>query len=390
MARRSTSGHSTSAVTSSSSASCIDRPRAAARPRAASWRTISARRSAKLGDHLAFVAQRARRSCRRRDRRSSAARLEAMAVRRAAGREAERAAPARRRRRAARPGRAPGARTARRSSRRRAGSSSPWGSAAWRAPRRAPPAGLRRACAAATAVENSASALPSAMSASALPSAREPRPASRRPSACELLQQRRRRLAVARRGRRYRHQLLRHRACPARLRAHARDRHGEAARRGERRGDADRRRAGRAPCRPSTMPSANASPSFFSAFGGSSSANSSTSERRGASRRQAAFFCIGGDSRPGAGAIGKPSALARFVVALRDAARQVADAADVGGALGDGDRAARVEQVERVRGLQHLLVGGQRELLRPSGAWPRSRSASNGVNRNSTSLCSKL
>src|SRR5688500_1245958 len=56
----------------------------------------------------------------------------------------------------------------------------------------------------------------------------------------------------------------------------------------------------------------------------------------------------------------KPEALARFVVRLRDRARECANAADVGSALGHRDRAARVEQVERVRALQHHLVGRQR------------------------------
>src|SRR5215210_1308944 len=48
-------------------------------------------------------------------------------------------------------------------------------------------------------------------------------------------------------------------------------------------------------------------------------------------------------------------------VDLRDLARQVAHAADVGGALGRRDRSASVEQVERVRGLQHLVVGRSRK-----------------------------
>ena len=43
-------------------------------------------------------------------------------------------------------------------------------------------------------------------------------------------------------------------------------------------------------------------------------------------------------------------ARAALEVALRDGARQVADAADVGGAFGDADRAARVQQVEGVAG----------------------------------------
>src|SRR4029079_1047864 len=42
-------------------------------------------------------------------------------------------------------------------------------------------------------------------------------------------------------------------------------------------------------------------------------------------------------------------------------AREVADAADVGRTLSDGDGAARVEKVERMRGLQHLVVRRQRD-----------------------------
>ena len=51
-------------------------------------------------------------------------------------------------------------------------------------------------------------------------------------------------------------------------------------------------------------------------------------------------------------------------VIARSFSLERANAPDVAGALGDGDRAARVEQVERVRRLQHLLVGRQRELAR--------------------------
>src|SRR6266481_9421022 len=57
----------------------------------------------------------------------------------------------------------------------------------------------------------------------------------------------------------------------------------------------------------------------------------------------------------------KAQPLARVEVALRNGARQRPDAADIAGALGDADRAARIEQVERVAGLQHRLVCGQRE-----------------------------
>ena len=49
-------------------------------------------------------------------------------------------------------------------------------------------------------------------------------------------------------------------------------------------------------------------------------------------------------------------------VTLCHGARQVADAADIGCALGHRDRAARVQQVEAVRSFEHLLVSGQREL----------------------------
>src|SRR6185436_12852726 len=90
-----------------------------------------------------------------------------------------------------------------------------------------------------------------------------------------------------------------------------------------------------------------ASPNAFamtrSDFGGSSSVSSSTSSVSGMGHREA-------------------EPLARFVVGLRDGARQGAHAADVGGALGDRDRAARVEQVEGVRGLQHHFIAGQHAL----------------------------
>ena len=47
---------------------------------------------------------------------------------------------------------------------------------------------------------------------------------------------------------------------------------------------------------------------------------------------------------------------------LRDGAGEVPDAADVGGALGHRDRPARVEQVERVRRLEHLVVCRERQV----------------------------
>src|SRR5579883_1615834 len=55
----------------------------------------------------------------------------------------------------------------------------------------------------------------------------------------------------------------------------------------------------------------------------------------------------------------KPAFLALRVVGLGDRLGQVAYAQDVTLALGYADRAARVEQVERVAGLHHLLVGRQ-------------------------------
>src|SRR3546814_5221593 len=57
-----------------------------------------------------------------------------------------------------------------------------------------------------------------------------------------------------------------------------------------------------------------------------------------------------------------PELLALRQVALGHRLRQLAHAQDGALALGDGDRAARVEQVEAVRGLHHLLVGGQRQV----------------------------
>src|SRR5690606_12795696 len=58
---------------------------------------------------------------------------------------------------------------------------------------------------------------------------------------------------------------------------------------------------------------------------------------------------------------GEAQSFTGVVIGLRHGARQVADAADVGGALGDADGAARVEQVKGVGGFQRGLVGGQRQ-----------------------------
>src|SRR6185369_7777333 len=110
----------------------------------------------------------------------------------------------------------------------------------------------------------------------------------------------------------------------------------------------------------SNITAAKASPSFFRALGGSSSTKSSTSR-----------FCVVIALRrfllqvrhPLARRHRETQAFAAVVITLGDAARQVADAADVRRAFSDADRAARIQQVEAVRGLEHLLVSRQRELL---------------------------
>src|SRR5690606_9098553 len=66
--------------------------------------------------------------------------------------------------------------------------------------------------------------------------------------------------------------------------------------------------------------------------------------------------------RPGRGLqTGEAQLPALLVVRLRHRLRQPAHAQDVALALGDADRAARVEQVEAVAGLAHLVVGRQRQ-----------------------------
>src|SRR5690606_12853908 len=57
----------------------------------------------------------------------------------------------------------------------------------------------------------------------------------------------------------------------------------------------------------------------------------------------------------------EPELLALRQVTFGHRLRQPAHAQDGALAFGDGDRAARVEQVEAVRGLHHLLVGRQRQ-----------------------------
>src|SRR3546814_18579838 len=58
----------------------------------------------------------------------------------------------------------------------------------------------------------------------------------------------------------------------------------------------------------------------------------------------------------------EPELLALRQVALGHRLRQLAPAQDGALAPGDADRAARLAQVEAVRGLHHLLVGGPRRV----------------------------
>src|SRR6185436_10871846 len=93
----------------------------------------------------------------------------------------------------------------------------------------------------------------------------------------------------------------------------------------------------------SRMPLAKAVPRADSAFGGSSSVSSSTS-------RLLAIFHW------------KAESLAGLVVGLCHGACERADPPYVGRALGHRDRAARVEQVEGMRGLHHHLIPRQHAL----------------------------
>src|SRR6476469_10470317 len=77
-----------------------------------------------------------------------------------------------------------------------------------------------------------------------------------------------------------------------------------------------------------------------------------------AASRQAA---AGSSSTPISNSSRRMFLLLLLEVELSDGAHQVAHAADVRGALGDGDSAACVEQVERVRALENEVVGGQRQ-----------------------------
>jgi hypothetical protein len=279
----------------------VDGLRPSAAPRRPSWRTISARRSAKLAI-TAPCSRSWRRSCRRARAdpgvtappRSGGPACCGPAFRPSAltGTTSHRAAPPAMRR----------AHEVTCSSRRPAGRSSPWGSAAW--PALSSSAFCRPAASVAPAPRlsrNSASALPSG----ALELRHGAASAPRRPASSAA-----RGWAGRRRpAHRHRHQLLLHRrsaawaATPVMCTA-------------SRRGEA--RRDGAARQRPGPGPSgcgqalAKASPSFFSALGGSSSTNSSTSRFFGGAhlrppswlrslRRQ---HFVGPGLR---GAIGKPS-----------------------------------------------------------------------------------
>ena len=69
---------------------------------------------------------------------------------------------------------------------------------------------------------------------------------------------------------------------------------------------------------------------------------------------------------------------------------QRAHAADVGGALGHADHAARVEQVEQVAGLQALVVGRQRQRRAPGSAGSGCSASAKCRNSSSVSATSKL
>ena len=58
----------------------------------------------------------------------------------------------------------------------------------------------------------------------------------------------------------------------------------------------------------------------------------------------------------------KTQGLPTLVVALRHAAGQVTNAQNEALSLGHGNGATGIKQVERMRSLQHLLVGGQRQI----------------------------
>src|SRR2546428_7559093 len=95
--------------------------------------------------------------------------------------------------------------------------------------------------------------------------------------------------------------------------------------------------------KPLRTPSAKALPSRPSGFGGSSSDSSSTSS----------VACTSGLHQR------ETQLLARRVIGLGHRTRERAHAGDVGGALGHGDGAARVEKAERMRAFQDHFVRRQ-------------------------------
>src|SRR5439155_8793910 len=109
-----------------------------------------------------------------------------------------------------------------------------------------------------------------------------------------------------------------------------------------------------------TSCSANASPSSRRDLGGNSSVKSSTS-RLAVGGALAGFFLTTVQPRILVLQHREPELLARIEVSLRDEFRERSHAAYVGLALGHRDRAARIEQVEGVRALQHHLVARQRQ-----------------------------
>ena len=122
------------------------------------------------------------------------------------------------------------------------------------------------------------------------------------------------------------------------------------------------------PCRARvSTPAAKACSSVRSAFGGSSSVPSSTRKSRRSSFMPPLL--------PAPSAVQQREAerLAALVVRLRHRARERAHAQDVALPLGHRDGAARIEQVEGVRGLEHLLVGRQRAAAAPAVRCRRAR-----------------
>ena len=127
-----------------------------------------------------------------------------------------------------------------------------------------------------------------------------------------------------------------------------------------------------------TQTSAGAAPRVFSTSPGSC-ASASRHARAGSSSQPISKSRLGSCGLP----LGRD-------VGLGDRPGEVPHPPDVGRALGHRDRPARVEQVERVRALEHLVVGGDRQpaLDERPGLAPRSRRS--GASARSTSATSKL